>query len=336
MKMGATEMKQSALLTAGPAEFVDLAPLAGPRFLVTVDTEEEFDWDGPFSRDNTSLDHLTGIPRFQKLCEEFGAKPVYMVDWPIVENNVGSDLFGAYADQGAASLGIHLHPWVTPPFTEEVNARNSYANNLPPQLERDKICAMYELLRSRLGVSADIYRAGRYGAGPHTAEILSDLNIPIDSSVRARFDYASQHGPDFSASPIHPYWLKPGLLELPVTTVFSGRLRAAADMLFLRTFTSETSRAIMAKAGLVERIALTPEGIPLDGAIKGIDRALEEGIGILNFSFHSPSLAVGYTPYVRSESDLEQFYAWWRGVFAHLAKRGCAPVSVEEIAALAI
>ena len=90
----------------------------------------------------------------------------------------------------------------------------------------------------------------------------------------------------------------------------------------------------MARAGLVERIALTPEGIPLEKALIGIDRALEEGIPVLNFSFHSPSLAVGHTPYVRSDTDLESLYGWWEGVYAHLKKRGVRPVSVEEIASL--
>jgi hypothetical protein len=33
---------------------------------------------------------------------------------------------------------------------------------------------------------------------------------------------------------------------------------------------------------------------------------------VLVFSFHSPSLAPGFTPYVRNEDDLLRFYDWWR------------------------
>ena len=95
----------------------------------------------------------------------------------------------------------------------------------------------------------------------------------------------------------------------------------------------DTSRSILARTGLLERIALTPEGIPLGKAIQGIDCAIEQGVGILNFSFHSPSLEPGHVDYVRNDEELAAFYAWWEGVFAHLAKRGVLPVSVAEIKA---
>jgi hypothetical protein len=55
---------------------------------------------------------------------------------------------------------------------------------------------------------------------------------------------------------------------------------------------------------------LTPEGISAEEALRGIGIALDEGLPLLAFSFHSPSLAVGHTPYVRSDEDLDAFYAW--------------------------
>ena len=51
----------------------------------------------------------------------------------------------------------------------------------------------------------------------------------------------------------------------------------------------------------------------------------------LVFSFHSPSLGVGHTPYVRSEADLARFYDWWDTMLGHLAKRGVAPASVADL-----
>ena len=313
---------------------LDVSSLKSPRFLVTVDTEEEFDWDNPFTRDQHGLTHVPHIARFQAQCEDNGVKPAYLIDWPIVQDEIATELLGEYVRAGTASVGVQLHPWVNPPFEEVVSAQNSYACNLPEELERAKLKALTEAIRKAYGVQPDIYRAGRYGAGSHTPQILSDLGIRIDTSVRSRFDYKRQFGPDYSDKPLFPYWLSEAVVELPVTSVFTGSLRRAGDTLFSRHLVSETSRSIMARLGLVERIALTPEGIPLAKAIAGIDRALEEGIPILNFSLHSPSLAVGHTPYVRTETQLDSLYAWWDGVYAHLAKRGVEAVSVEEIAAL--
>jgi hypothetical protein len=125
------------------------------------------------------------------------------------------------------------------------------------------------------------------------------------------------------------------LIELPLTTIFGGVLKSGGKRLFSRAFEAMASRALLARTGLLERIALTPEGIPVEKAIKAVDIAIDCGIPILNFSFHSPSLAVGHTPYVRSEADLEKFYDWWVRIFAHLEARGVKPTHVNEIMAAA-
>ena len=87
----------------------------------------------------------------------------------------------------------------------------------------------------------------------------------------------------------------------------------------------------VARVGLLERIPLTPEGVTIDEAIRGIDIALDDGLPVLVFSFHSPSLSPGNTPYVPDEDALDTLYDWWRRVFAYLAQRGVAPTSVAEI-----
>jgi hypothetical protein len=80
-------------------------------------------------------------------------------------------------------------------------------------------------------------------------------------------------------------------------------------LLFDQVFSSETMRSALARSGMLERIALTPEGIPAEKAIEAIDLAIDDGLPVLTFSFHSPSLAVGHTPYVRTEQQLELFYS---------------------------
>lgn len=319
---------------SGPA--VDFGDLATPRFLVTVDTEEEFDWNGPFTRDGHGLTHLRSIEPFQKLCESNGVKPLYLVDYPVVADDFGAELFAGWTTSGQAEVGLQLHPWVNPPFVETVNLRNSYACNLSPEIERAKLMQLCEIVERRIGVKALAYRAGRYGAGGATPDFLVEIGICVDTSVRALFDYRKQGGPNHARALSTPYWVKPGqLIELPVTSVFDGIFRSMGPMLFDRVFASDTMRSMLARGAMLERLALTPEGIPADKAIAAIDCALDAGLPILNFSFHSPSLAVGHTPYVRNAGELEQFYAWWEQVFAHLAKRGIKPITIAEITAAA-
>ncbi len=329
--------QQSAKLmttTVAAPVFADLETLDGPRFLVTVDTEEEFDWHGPFTRDQHGTTHVAAIDRFQKMCDVQGVQPIYLIDYPIADDTKAANLLGGYAAEGRAAIGMQLHPWVSPPFHEELSVYNSFACNLPPELEWEKLSRLHAKIVDRLGVYPDIYRAGRYGAGIHTPQMLADLGIAIDSSVRTYFDYSAQNGPNYSDASLNPYWLLPdSVLEIPVTTVFNGGLRSFGAKIYGELMSSQASRSVLSRTRLLERIALTPEGIPLGKAIEGIDCALAQNVGILNFSFHSPSLAPGNTNYVRTTEDLEQLYSWWQGVFEHLAIRGIKPIEIDEIKA---
>jgi hypothetical protein len=235
---------------------------------------------------------------------------------------------------GRAEIGVQLHPWVNPPHAEDLTVSNSFAGNLEPALEEAKLVKLRDTIsRAFNGTAPLIYRAGRYGVGPHTAAILGQASIAIDTSVRAHFDYSSQGGPDFTGLPAHPWWVdrRGGLMELPLTTVFSGLLRRAGPWLFPRLWRVPRLRGVLARLGLMNRVPLTPEGVSAAEAIAGIDLALGDGLPVLVFSFHSPSLRPGNTPYVRDDDQLDQLYGWWRTVFAHLARRGVRPAGVAQI-----
>jgi len=320
-------------LTTPPdsAARVRFAPDFAPRFLVTVDTEEEFDWSRPLAREGHGVTAVAALARFQGFCEAHGVAPCYMVDHPVVA--AAADVLGAAVRAGRADVGVQLHPWVSPPFEEAVSPANSYPGNLPEPLERAKLTMLTGEIAARFGVAPRIYRAGRYGVGPATARLLAEAGIAIDSSVRARFDYRVGGGPDFSALDARP-WRVGAVMELPLTTVFTGRLRQHGAALFPRLW-PERMRGVFARSGLLERIPLTPEGTTIAEGLRAIDAALADEVPVLVFSMHSPSLAPGHTPYVRDTAGVEALYAWWAAAFAHLARRGVRPGNVGEILAAA-
>ncbi len=305
----------------------------GQRFLLTVDTEEEFDWDGPIAREGFSLDHIPRLRKFQQFCESEGVSPLYLVDWPIATSSLAADILRDPVKTGKAEVGIQLHPWVNPPFDEEVSDHNSFAGNLPPELERAKFRRLRDTIEERFDTLPLVYRAGRYGVGPHTADVLRECGVAIDTSVRAKFNYNAAGGADFRRHPLHPYWLGDTrrLLELPLTTVFWGMLRKQGDWLHPALWRFPSLRGVLAKLGLLERIPLTPEGVSVEEAIRGIDIAIDDGLPVLVLSFHSPSLRPGHTPYVREDRDLDALYDWWRRVFAYLERRGIQPTTAKEI-----
>ncbi len=309
------------------------APGFGTRFILTIDAEEEFDWSQPLARENQQVSHLASIGRFQSFCEEEGVVPLWLVDWPIATAPLAAEVLRGPLADGRAEVGVQLHPWVNPPFDEEVSPYNSFAGNLPEELEAAKIAALTDQITRAFGTPPLSYRAGRYGLGARTPWILRENGIAIDMSVRPLFDYASGGGPSYLGFPLHPYWLdaERTLLELPLTTTYWGMLRRQGDFIFPRLWRMPAMRGVLARLGLLERVPLTPEGVSVEEAIRGIDMALDDGLPLLVFSFHSPSLAPGHTPYVRSADDLEPLYDWFRRVFAYLDRRGVQPASLHQI-----
>ena len=281
---------------------------------------------------------MKAISGFQEFCEGLDVSPVYLVDWPIANDPLAREIIGDAVRGGRAEIGIQLHPWVNPPHDEEVSTRNSFAGNLPPELEAEKFRRLRDAIVEGFGSAPRIYRAGRYGIGPQTAKLLSESGIAIDSSVRARFDYSDEHGPDYSRHPVKPYWTDAGktLLELPLTTAFWGMLRQQGQQLFPLTGKFPLLGSVLSRLGMLQRIGLTPEGITLEQALRAIDIAVDDGLPVLVLSFHSPSLAVGHTPYVRSRDDLDQLYDWMRGVYSYLRAREVRQTTVEEIIASSV
>lgn len=313
------------------------APDFGRRVLLTVDTEEEFDWRAPFTRDRHGLTHVPQIAHFQQFCEKLGASPVYLVDWPIANDPLSVEIIGDAVRRGTAEVGVQLHPWVNPPFEEDVSVRNSFAGNLPPALEEAKFMMLRDRIEEAFGVAPLSYRAGRYGIGPNSAELMKRAGIKVDTSVRALYDYSCWAGPDYSHHPLTPYWVDESreLLELPVSTVYRGALHNAGPRLQRLQPRLPMLFAGFSRLGLLERIGLTPEGTTVAEGLRGVDRALEIGLPVLVLSFHSPSLVAGHTPYVETEAEVEQLYRWFAEVYAKLDSHGVATTTIAEIIAAA-
>ncbi|QDZ07429.1 WalW protein [Sphingomonas panacisoli] len=309
-------------LIAWPADF-------GTRFVVFVDVEEEFDWARPLSRDNRSVEAVAALPGAHARFAAAGVPLALMIDDPVATDARAIDLIAPLLTGGSVA-GAQLHPWVTPPFDEELSPRNSFVGNLPRDQEAAKIDALTDAIAAAFGTRPTAYRAGRYGIGPATFELLAERGYRLDSSMRPGFDYAHEGGPDFSAFGNHAFRIG-SLIELPSTTVFTGLARGVGKGLYRAAGRVPKGRGLLARTGLLQRIPLTPEGIPIAEALEAIRVAVGEGVRVLNFAFHSPSLTPGHTPYVRDDGDLATFWAWWDRVLAELDRLGVRPCGLAEL-----
>jgi hypothetical protein len=318
-----------------PVDLVDWPADFGTRFTVFVDTEEEFDWTAPLARDGHTLASVAALPDAHRRFADHGVPLTYMVDYPIATDGRASRILRRLLDDGISAIGTQLHAWVNPPFDEPLNAANSYAGNLPQATEAAKLDVLTDAITSAFGRRPVAYRAGRYGIGPGTLALLAARGYRLDSSMRARYRYTADGGPDFSAIGNAAFRCGPdgAIVELPLTTVFTGRLRRGGAHLYGPLGRVPKGRGLFARAGLLSRVALTPEDMPLAEALEAIAVAVGEGVRVLNFAFHSPSLAPGHTPYVRDASDLARFHRWWQAVLTDLERRGVRPASLDALIA---
>jgi hypothetical protein len=254
-----------------------------------------------------------------------GCIPTHMVDWPIVDTPTTAAILRELVRSGQCDIGTQLHPWVNPPFDEDISDHNSYLGNLPIVLQRAKLFALTDRIEKVMGVRPTAYRAGRYGIGPHTAELLGEAGYRLDVSVRSLFDYRRQGGPNFSDHPIWPWRISETLNELPLTAAFTGRLRRFPNIY------DGAIGGLLARSGIIGRVPLTPEGVPLADACEAIRCLLDDGHQLFSLSFHTPSVVPGHTPYVRDAADLRLFWLWWDGVFDLFAKHGVLPIRSGEI-----
>lgn len=305
----------------------------GTRFTLFVDTEEEFDWAAPLSRTAHGTRAAAALTEGGRRLAGLGVPVTYLADWPIVADPRAVDILRGLVAEAGASVGTQLHAWVNPPFDEALTSANSFAGNLPADLETAKLDRLTAAITAAFGPPL-AFRSGRYGIGPRTRALLAERGYRIDSSVRARYDYSAVGGPDFSAVGNHAYRAA-GVVELPLTTVHTGALRGGGPALHRLLARVPRGLGAAARLRLLSRVALTPEDMPLADVLEAIRVAVREGVRVLNFSFHSPSLAPGHTPYVRDASELSAFWRWWDGVLALLARLNVHPASLAELIAAA-
>jgi hypothetical protein len=307
--------------------------------VVVIDAEEEFAWDGPFDRVNIGTTSIASQPLMHEcVFDRFGIVPTYMCDWPVTTSPASAATLRRLMDEGRCDIGAHLHPWVSPPYVEQVTRFNSYAGNLAREVEYDKLHRLTDAIAQSFGRRPLAFKAGRYGLGPYTAESIASLGYAIDASVVPYTSFAHDGGPDFRGHDEHPYWFQAGrreLLEVPVTTGYAGWLRTLGPQLYGMAqhplARSVRMGGMLARMRALERIRLSPEVSSGAEMRRLVSTLWAGGCQVFSLTYHSPSMAVGHTPYVRSAADLERFIAtvrdfchWFRdemgGQFVSLAQ----------------
>lgn len=323
---------RSSAIGWGVSDDTLLAEETSTNFLLTVDTEELFDWNAPPSEYlNNRLPDLDAFKRLQGLCDDKGITPLYVVTEPLLKDDAIGEMLAGWAREGRAGFGLHLHSWATSPLPASITPAESYQLHLDPDLHRQKLTGLARIFEARIGHRALAHRAGRYGIAPWVLDQLAETGIRLDFSPSAGFDFRPLSGPDFTdypaeirrrETPFGPQWV------IPVSGL---RLwRGLSTPLHIKPEMTGWQRHLLSQASVAVR--LTPEGNPLE-VMQKVARALSrQGLPLLTPTLHLSSLVAGATPYTRDATEVTAMLEKL-GAYIDWAKaEGHAPTSLDKIA----
>jgi hypothetical protein len=310
----------------------------------TVDTEEEWDWNAGWPTGATSVANIGQLPRFQAICDRHGIAATYFVNHAVLANPDTRSAMLTLAERDRVELGMHIHPWNTPPLDAlaTVRARESFLHNLPERSIDAKLTTVYELFRD-CGLRPTSFRGGRYSSGGAIHRFLREHGFLVDASVVPYCAWHDDGAPDYRQRGPEPVRLAPEsagaapLWELPLTYGFTR----GPDRLWARAFeVVETTPVrhlrligLAERLGLVARVWLNFED-PLGERMLPYLRALRRrGPTMICFTIHSSSLLAGGNPYTRTRADEDRVFSQIDQIFGTLSEWDeFRPATVTEIA----
>lgn len=124
------------------------------------------------------------------------------------------------------------------------------------------------------------------------------------------------------------------MLEVPATIGFTQKNITLSRNLFnfLQTFPINRFRliGILAKLKMLNKVWLSPEMSSSGGMIALTRRLIQKEVPLINFSFHSPTLQPGLTPFVRTKADKQEFMAKIEEYFLFTKKAGIELIKLSD------
>jgi hypothetical protein len=304
------------------------------RILLGVDTEADDQWSAP-ARERLSVENIRELPRLQSLCDRYGVRPTYLVTYEMATSDLSRGVLRDLASTGRCEIGTHHHPWSTPPLA----SGHDYPSNLTAEHFREQLLELTEAVAGISGERPVSYRAGRNGFAGWQVPILEEQGYLVDSSVDPFFNEKRKGGPSFAGAPLLPYFVSredprrpgdSGLLEVPVSSALDRRWPRWLETAYADFESAYHFRRALRLLRIARPIWLRPSYSKPEDMEKLARRLLRDGGAPANLIFHSSELLAGASPYNRTASDVDRFYAALESLLAFLAGNGASGATFLE------
>jgi hypothetical protein len=169
-----------------------------------------------------------GIPDvLEQLFRKYQVKATYLLSPEVIKDDACVSVLKDVS-KGGAELGTHLHgEFIEPYMTEDTDATWAMQNTYSEEIEYEKIRNLTLLFESKFGYKPRSFRAGRYGIGKKSLNMLAEQGYLVDSSVAPNCRWKDKGGEaTFYGAPVTPYYPnandplmsgKLSILEVPLT-----------------------------------------------------------------------------------------------------------------------
>jgi len=319
-------------------------------FVLSVDTEEEWDWKAEFPQYNVQVENIQAIQGFQQECNSIGIRPTYFVDYPVVDNSQCLEVLKSIDQLGQCEIGAHLHPWCNPPMTAKNDEFSSHVVNLPIDLVEQKLVNLLQELKGSFGKDILSFRTGRWGINSEVMRLLIKHGITVDSSV---YPFYRNKYFNCDGAPVEPYWpdlsnplkaqsaelqaQQSSIFEIPVSAGFNHVQFTLCDKIHKLSSTRVLSflriPGIMWQLKLLRKIYLSPELASASDMQTLIKVLLKRKAPIIHMNLHSSSLI--NLPYSNHPFTREQILENMKQTVSYLHKHAnvtfCTISEAKEI-----
>jgi len=323
--------------------------------VITIDTEADFG-PGWVAQSPESYQNIRQLERALLPTLERAQTPAtLLLTGDLLERDAPSRQCEELRRQAGWELGTHLHGELVAPKRRYESISGVTLKDLqcayPQELEKAKMLTLTQLFGDRFGFAPRSFRAGRYGAGPHTFQCCLRLGYAVDTSVLpgqiVREGSASADFRSFSPFPCVVAKLDGrALLEIPISLkpgLISGKWRKRAESHLRNAVPNGTPGA--PKLPTIRRLLrplVSPTWLrPSFASARKMMHVLawlEAQVGspavVANMMFHSNELLAAASPYNATDYDVEQFIDRIGTTLAKARETGWRPVTLSHAATL--
>ena len=301
--------------------------MSQPLYLViTIDVEEEGLFSGTYPRSGAGVANVAELERLEFIPREFGFPLTLLATYPVARDAAAREVLAGWRDQHGAEIGVHLHPWNTPPFADLPGPEPVPTAQLPLDLLAAKLESLVTCLADNFGQAPRSFRMGRFDWSTGLLDLLPRFGLVVDSSM-VPLTFKGEGRRNFLA-PSDPFWLdfpeSPDLrlLEAPVTMVPVWPAAARAWYRFAGLFPALRAEALLSRFRFVGAAGIHPAWFP-GFSLRLAARLHQHRDGrVLTMFLHSSELLPGGSPDFPDAPAVDRLVAKLRDFLAWLVRRG--------------